>query len=909
MRVRRCFEYLLSRSSPWLALPTLLVGLVSLPLVAQSQQQEPVPGKASDEIEEIVVQGQAVSGIAADAPVSVTQFGAQELEALGIESVEDVAKFTPNLEIRSASATTPTFFIRGVGLNDFTANAEGAVAIFQDGVPFSLPAIQALQIYDVETLEVLRGPQGTGPYRNASAGAINVITNKPSGDFAAEIRASYGRFNYKSVEGALELPVLGDIFSTRLAFTLRQRDPFVENRCAGAPPKGIDRVTNFGGPGGRPVRIQPSYCGESKDSNYTSFPNPFDPPLDRPRVILISDIDEGLPEKLNDVDQWAARGQFRFVPEDFDMDWLLDVHGAKVDQDFPVGQVLGTRGIAVPTQADYVLGGTLPTGYRQPEIATFPFGEPPGGEYGAIYSALNGPYPIPCDPSSPFCSGSTPEEFSNYTAVRRETIGTLAENLARRLDTEPYAGDYNRDPLEKLETVGASLHGEVEFDRASLTSISAFNHYERSQEIDADYSPDVLFEFVTEEKAWQFSQQFEAQGELDTLPLRWDAGVLYVMNELDWDGYTDTRSPYFKRYQSYIQKMWSVGVFAGFEWEFLDDFSLEGGVRYNWERKDFDVSEKLDSLEAPDRCDSTTPPVICSVSTISRAPTGSLSLRYHFRDDISAYAKYSRGFKSAQLSVGGEAYEVFTLATPETLDSFEVGLNGAWFDGRLEIQAALFHYTYDNYQFFTTSKHAGVPPTRIVVNANDAVLYGAELEIEAEPLDGLRLTSRFGWLEGEFVDYTERIFYDPGMGSSVPIPIPRDVVYTGNRLPNTPQFTWSGSVAYAFEFGRYGSLTPRWDGIWTDDVYFDATDSRGIPNINGINDLPKNSIGQPAYWLHNLRLSWRSADEKIEVSGWVRNLTDEVYKSYAFDASAGFGVVGNLVGDPRTYGATVGFTW
>ena len=73
--------------------------------------------------------------------------------------------------------------------------------------------------------------------------------------------------------------------------------------------------------------------------------------------------------------------------------------------------------------------------------------------------------------------------------------------------------------------------------------------------------------------------------------------------------------------------------------------------------------------------------------------------------------------------------------------------------------------------------------------------------------------------------------------------------------------------------------------------------------------MPKNSIGQPAYWLHNLRLSWRSADEKIEVSGWVRNLTDEVYKSYAFDASAGFGVVGNLVGDPRTYGATVGFTW
>ena len=883
----RCMTRALLR---WVS-PTLLVSLASLPAVAQPQPEESAARGARDEIEEIVVQGQAVSGIEADAPVSVTQFDAQELEALGIESVEDVAKFTPNLEIRTASATTPTFFIRGVGLNDFTANAEGAVAVFQDGVPFSLPAIQALQIYDVQNLEVLRGPQGTGAFRNGSAGAIRVITNKPSGDFAADIRASYGRFNYSSVEGALELPVLGDRLSTRFAFTMRQRDPFVENRCAGAGPKGADRVTDFRS-NGKPVRTQPNYCGESNNNNYTTIPNTY---TSSPRTIRISDIDEGLPEKLNNVDQWAARGQFRFVPEDLDMDWLLDVHGAKVDQDFPVGQVFGALGIAVPTEADYSLGGNLVTGYVQPEITA---------QYNQVFDSLGG-FPEP--PTTRPGQTPTPERLE-WESINREAVGIVAEDLAENLDTEPYAGDYSRDPLEKLDAVGASLRGEVEFDLASLTSLSAFEHYERAQIIDADYSPDVLFEFLTDEKAWQFSQQLDAQGELDEHPLRWNSGVLFVMSKLDWEGETAARAPSQPKLQRYTQKMWSVGVFAGFEWDFLDDFSLQGGVRYNWEQKDFDTFEVRGNLiTGTPLCEVPVAPSVCVGSKVSQAPTGSLSLRYHFRDDISAYAKYSRGFKSAQFSVGGPGTDVFTLADPETVDAFETGLSGAWFDGRLAIQAALFYYSYDNYQLFTTNKSARQPPTRIVVNANDAVLYGAELEIEVEPLDGLRVTSRLGWLEGEFLDYSERIFRT--VGPPIPVPIPQDIDYTGNRLPNTPEFTWSGSVEYRFELERYGSLTPRWDGIWSDDVYFDPTNGQGIANVNGILLLPQNTIGQAAYWLHNLRLSWRSSDEKLEVSGWVRNLTDEVYKTYAFDAVEAYGLVGNLVGDPRTYGATVAFTW
>ena len=83
----------------------------------------------------------------------------------------DLAEFTPNLEIVSVGGTTPNFFVRGVGLSDFNANAAGSVAVYQDEVAISLAPMQLGQIYDVENVEILRGPQGSGSGRKpASAG-------------------------------------------------------------------------------------------------------------------------------------------------------------------------------------------------------------------------------------------------------------------------------------------------------------------------------------------------------------------------------------------------------------------------------------------------------------------------------------------------------------------------------------------------------------------------------------------------------------------------------------------------------------------------------------------------------------------------------------------------------------------
>ena len=821
-------------------------------------------------VEEIVVQGQAAAGLEADATVSVTSFDAADLDALGVTDVSDVASFTPNLEIRTAGATTPTFFIRGIGLNDFTANASGAIAIYQDDVSLSLPAIQLGQLFDVENLQIQRGPQGGGSARNASGGAIRIYSRKPTGDLTGNFKASFGRYSETEIEGALGVPIIEDVLASRVAFVVLKRDPIARNRCSGAPRDDLDKITSFR-PNGAPNRLQPDLtCGAPilpAEPLGVPIANPFP---SGPNTLFVSGLKPGLAADVNDIDRWAARSQFRFTPPDTDMDWLLNIHGGRINQDANLGQPIGTGGY---------FGGLTPNGYRAPEVAN---------EEAQILA------------KGDFTQrpGETPVD-----AARR----VLGKRLAKRLDRKPFTGDYNRTGKERLETVGGSLRGDFEFKSMSVTSITAIERYDRSQNLDADYTPDIIFEFKIEDRAWQFSQELRAEGELEDLPVHWNAGVFYLMDQLDFNNDVLAQAPRQSLDQVFDQETWSLGAFAGFEWEFLDDFTFEGAFRFNWERKEFEV----DLLRGPfDVCGVT----VCHDQQTWQDPSGTAKLSYAITDEVTGYASYSRGFKSGQYSVGGASGNAFTVASPETVDSFELGVNGSLFDGRLDVSAAVFHYTYENYQVFLAQNDAFTPPQRVVVNADDAILYGAELETTLVPfldiqyLEGFRFISRFGWIESEFLDFTQRIFRIRGLVPGNPL-LPVDVEWTGNRLPNTPRFKWSTTLEYTLDMGRYGSLIPRYDGAWTDDSFFDASDGRGIPDLDGNPVLPEFAIGQEAYWLHNFRLAWRNAEGNIEVAGWVRNMTNEVYKTLAFDASEASSLVGNQVGQPRTYGLTVSLNW
>ncbi len=260
------------------------------------------------DIDEIVVRGEAGGLLVKDDTISAIGFDPGVLQVEGIRDIRDLSNFTPSLEIKSAfAASNPTIYIRGVGLDDFNANAASAVAVYQDGVYMQSPAGQLFQFYDVEGVEVLRGPQGT-LYRNASAGAILLRSRPPEEEFAGSVTSSYGNYELWEVEGFVGGPIIPEILSGRLSGTWSIRDGITENRCA-------------------PLAHVPA----SEISTH-----PVKPPCNQttggaPGVPQVRFVDPDLEGRTNDIDYWAARGQLLLNAPigQTETEWLLNVHGGQ----------------------------------------------------------------------------------------------------------------------------------------------------------------------------------------------------------------------------------------------------------------------------------------------------------------------------------------------------------------------------------------------------------------------------------------------------------------------------------------------------------------------------------------------------------------------------------------------------
>src|SRR6185503_15388103 len=142
--------------------------------------------------EVLTVKGRGMGAIETEVPSSITQFDAGTIQALGAQNVSGLSRVTPNVSIVQPGSTQATFFVRGIGLSDFSSNAAGAVTIFQDDVAINAPAIQTPSLFEIENVDIVRGPQGTGHFRNASAGAIRVRSKRPTGNYGSQLRSSLG---------------------------------------------------------------------------------------------------------------------------------------------------------------------------------------------------------------------------------------------------------------------------------------------------------------------------------------------------------------------------------------------------------------------------------------------------------------------------------------------------------------------------------------------------------------------------------------------------------------------------------------------------------------------------------------------------------------------------------------------
>jgi len=190
-------------------------------------------GRVAGGLEEIIVTAQKRVESAQDVPIALSVFDAATLEKANIDRVDDIALRTPNFTMMRNNVGEPQFYIRGVGSNSDSAAGDPTVGVFQDEIYVGRVSGAAFDVFDMERVEVLRGPQGTLYGRNTSGGAINFVPNRPNQDFFASAELSYG--NYDNLEGrAVINGGITDSLAGRLSVSHREHSGYSENITTGA---------------------------------------------------------------------------------------------------------------------------------------------------------------------------------------------------------------------------------------------------------------------------------------------------------------------------------------------------------------------------------------------------------------------------------------------------------------------------------------------------------------------------------------------------------------------------------------------------------------------------------------------------------------------------------------------------
>ena len=176
-------------------------------------------------------------------PVSITALTRAQLDQVKIDTPSDLVAQIPNLQVNGiVGEGSPMFSLRGISMFDYSLSQSSPVATYIDEVYKGNFVLFGVEMYDLERVEVLRGPQGTLYGKNTTGGAINFITRKPGFDTDGYVKIGVGNYNRKEAEGALQGALIADKLAARVAFTYTKADGWFHNVLAGHPDlEGVDQ--------------------------------------------------------------------------------------------------------------------------------------------------------------------------------------------------------------------------------------------------------------------------------------------------------------------------------------------------------------------------------------------------------------------------------------------------------------------------------------------------------------------------------------------------------------------------------------------------------------------------------------------------------------------------------------------
>ncbi len=777
---------------------------------------------------------------------TVSVFDASMIEQTDIQSISDVVTLIPNVQIKGDGDGSVS--IRGVS-QSFTSQAP--VAMHMNGIWRQNSGNSfSGAFYDLSDIQVQRGPVGTVYGRNATAGAIDVSWKKPHDGWEVEGDTTFGNNSLYQTRAVVNVPFFGEgdeRLMGRFAFQREVRDNYNDL---------VNRKSQDGG-----------------------------------------------------VDLWYLRGSLRSV---LTQDLEITVRGSfSKDREAQAAQARPIKTNGQFAEGVFNLGvlGTHPldpfNGYQK-FLSSFA-NNPPGGFNTILTTLAQAANPGISREDAAFIVITQGNSGFGVPAIipaldRNLPIGVAGEQQASN-SAQDHADAGARASMADA-TVLWSLNDLPALGDIQVKGVGGWDRWRMTQLPEADGTQLVILDTRSfqQRKTWVGELNITSQNDD---PYDWIAGFFYFDSEHETTN--GTLTPFGLPPLGLSQTMNDTKGWAPFAQVnvrpldfFSDDPILEAelwaGIRYNHDEAGvvtFNPSQAILMAGNSQTAGS---------ESIFREVTYEFGLRVFPAEGHMVYAKWSKGYKPGFLEAifdrgtqTGNPDVFINSVDPEVIRAWEFGWKGGWWDGRVQSALTYFRYSYSDLQVPKIT--ASVVQTE---NAAAASNQGLELELRLQPTEEWSIQFAGGWLDATFDEFCSNDELDFGPGD--PACLNPAVGGAGfldlkdNDLEDSPHYNISLQSAYIVDLGELGTLTPSVSFTWTDD-YFRRGFNRN--DFDKVDDRTRT----------DLRLIWRSVDERYEMELFVQNLEDEsVYaRTIAVEtptAAVEFGLL-----PPRVFGVRFGYHW
>jgi len=743
----------------------------SVELMTDRIAAAPVSSVPGASLETVTVTSSKIGGDVQNIPIAITALSQEQLTATQTAGGPDLIKQVPNMTFTKTNFTGYSIQIRGIGTQAISVTTDPAVAVAFNDIPFIRNHFFEQEFYDVASVEVARGPQGTLFGRNATAGVVNLISAKPSDQFEAMASLEVGNYGERRPEGMINIPIVDDRLDIRIAGEWTKRQGYSFNETTDNRIDGRDLWSGRVSIGLKPIEQLQMYLvwehfSEDDDrirsskqlckTDYGPGGSAANPVADIGGVLKPLGADlygppgdwftQGcLPASLYSPDAFEA-------PLGYALPYVL---GGKILGDLnpinPYGGVTQSQNLrviesgldpvyrskndVVEFNADYTLTPALTvtsqTGFSHDFLWSTEdynrFGSVPGVFVPDVPGVQKGVSPagVFCDPQLGCSDRLILEDLSDEHAWQLSQEFRLASN---------FSGPFN------FSVGGNYLHYETEENYYVFSNVFTLITEGCSGELPCN--PNAKFDYgpgYDNSAFLPFGFEFNNPSQ----PAHISAGYIdpNPLSSLNNNGHN-----YFLSENPYVLN--SYAAFGEANYNVFSDLKLTAGLRWTDDQKHFsDIPSWLvDSGWGY--------PVSGVVNQQWDQFTGravaNWTPKLDFTDQTLIYGSYAHGYKAGGANPPGaiyssEANNVGVNPThpltfkPEFIDAFELGTKNTLLDGALTLNGDLFYYNYENYQVSEIVD-------RTAINLNfDAHAKGAELEATWEPLPGLRFNFAGGW--------------------------------------------------------------------------------------------------------------------------------------------------------------------